>query len=120
MVLSSNVNTNNTGGGEASLQLQIPTAHYESAIDQLGQVAAVRAESRNLQDVTNAYNTAARRLADTEAEERRGVLRALAKASTEAQIDSLREQLKLATPRSTGRATRWSRSPPAPTPPRSK
>ncbi len=50
------------------------------------------AESQSLQDITNTYDAARQRLGDATAE-RRALLRALAGATTEGQIDSLRERL---------------------------
>jgi vacuolar-type H+-ATPase subunit H len=52
----------------------------------------VHAENQSLQDITDSYNAARQRLNDATAE-RVALLRALAKASTEGQIDSLRERL---------------------------
>jgi hypothetical protein len=52
----------------------------------------VRAESQTLQDITNTYDAARQRLSDATAE-RQALLHALAQASTEGEIDSLRERL---------------------------
>jgi hypothetical protein len=84
----------NEGGktGEATLALSLPSAKLSAALASLGQIAPVRAESQSLQDITNIYNAASQRLTDATAEQR-ALLRALAKASTEGQIDSLRARL---------------------------
>ena len=55
----------------------------------------MRAESQSLQDITDAYDAARRRLADATAE-RQALLRALSRAVTQGQIDSLRERLSQA------------------------
>lgn len=52
----------------------------------------MRSESQSLQDITNTYDEARQRLNDATAE-RQALLRALARASTEGEIDSLRERL---------------------------
>jgi Domain of unknown function (DUF4349) len=93
-VQTSQVNVQ-SGGGEAALQLSIPSARLSAALTALGRLAPVRAESRALQDITSSYESAKRRLADA-AGARAALLRALANATTQAQIESLRRQLSLA------------------------
>ena len=78
--------------GEASLTLSLPSAKLNAALASLGRLAPVRAESQSLQDITGTYDAARQRLSDATAE-RQALLRALAKASTEGQIDSLHERL---------------------------
>ena len=90
-VQSSHVNTGE-GAGEANLTLSLPSAKLSAALASLGALAPVRAESQTLQDITNTYDAARQRLGDATAE-RQALLRALAKASTEGEIDSLRERL---------------------------
>ena len=80
------------GAGEANLTLILPSAKLSAALASLGALAPVRAESQTLQDITNTYDAARQRLSDANAE-RQALLRALAKASTEGEIDSLRERL---------------------------
>jgi hypothetical protein len=80
------------GTGEANLTLSLPSAKLSAALASLGALAPVRAESQTLQDITNTYDAARQRLSDATAE-RQALLRALAKASTEGEIDSLRERL---------------------------
>jgi hypothetical protein len=88
---SSHVNTGEDAG-EASLTLNLPSAKLSAALTSLGRLAPVRAESQTLQDITNTYDADRQRLSDATAE-RQALLRALAKASTEGEIDSLRERL---------------------------
>jgi hypothetical protein len=90
-VQSSHVNEGEKTG-EATLTLSLPSAKLSAALASLGQLAPVRAENQSLQDITNTYNAARQRLNDAIAE-RAALLRALSRATTEGQIDSLRERL---------------------------
>lgn len=90
-VQSSHVNEGEKTG-EANFTLSVPSAKLSATLASLGQLAPVRAENQSLQDVTNTYNAARQRLGDVVAE-RQALLRALSKATTEGQIDSLRERL---------------------------
>ncbi len=92
-VESSHVQVRQGGGSsEAQLRLSVPSAKLSAAIAALGRIAPVRAVSQESQDITSGYEAAKRRLADDEAV-RRALLHALAAATSEGQIDSLREQL---------------------------
>lgn len=90
-VQSSHVNEGEKTG-EATLALSLPSAKLSAALASLGQIAPVRAENQSLQDITNTYNAARQRLTDATAEQR-ALLRALSRATTEGQIDSLRARL---------------------------
>jgi hypothetical protein len=94
-VASSQVQQQQEGSSEASLQLSLPSARLAAALSSLGRLAPVHAESQSLQDITSSYDAARRTLADAVAE-RSALLRALSRASTQGEIDSLREQLSLA------------------------
>lgn len=91
-VQSSHVQVQQPGIGEANLDLSLPSAKLSAALASLGQLAPVRAESQSLQDITDTYNAARQRLSDATAE-RAALLRALSRATTEGQIDSLHERL---------------------------
>ena len=91
-VQSSHVQVQQGHGGEATLTLKLPSEKLSAALASLEQIAPVRDESQSLQDITNSYNSARQRLADANAE-RQALLHALAKATTEGEIDSLRERL---------------------------
>jgi hypothetical protein len=80
------------GTSHAELDLRLPSAKLAAALASLGELAPLRSESQSLQDITNAYDAARQRLRDATAE-RQALLRALARASTEGEIDSLRERL---------------------------
>jgi uncharacterized protein DUF4349 len=94
-VQSSQVLLHQPGPGEATLQLKLPSARLAGALASIGELAPMRDESQSLQDITDAYDAARRGLGDAVAA-RQALLRALARASTQGQIDSLREQLALA------------------------
>lgn len=83
------------GTSRAELDLRLPSAKLGGALATLGELAPVRSESQSLQDITHTYNAAQRRLGDAIAE-RHALLRALAVATTESQIDSLRARLSQA------------------------
>jgi hypothetical protein len=94
-VESSHVQVQQHGSSEATLTLRLPSARLSAALAAIGRLAPVSSESQSLQDITNTYDAARRRLADATAE-RQALLRALAKATTEGQIDSLHERLSQA------------------------
>jgi hypothetical protein len=91
-VQSSHVQVQQAGPSEATLTLRLPSAKLSVGVASLGRLAPVRAESQSLQDITGTYDAARRRVADADAE-RQALLRALSRASTQGQIDSLRERL---------------------------
>ena len=91
-VEQSHVQVQQHGSSEATLTLRLPSAHLSTALAAIGRLAPVGAESQSLQDITSSYDAARRRLADANAE-RRALLKALARATSEGQIDSLRERL---------------------------
>ncbi len=91
-VQSSNVQVQHQGVSEATLALRLPSARLGAALAAIGRLAPIRAENQSLQDITDAYDAARQRLSDAEAE-RRALLRALAAATTEAQIHALRQRL---------------------------
>ena len=91
-VQSSHVQVQQTGASEATLSLSLPSAKLSAALASLGGLAPVSAETQSLQDITSSYDSARRRLADLTAE-RQALLHALSLASTQGQIDSLRERL---------------------------
>jgi hypothetical protein len=90
-VRSSHVNEEEKAG-EANLTLSLPSAKLNAALVALGRLAPVRSESQSLQDITSTYDESRQRLNDATAE-RQALLRALAKGSTEGEIDSLRARL---------------------------
>jgi hypothetical protein len=94
-VQSSHVSRQSGAGGSAELRLSVPSAHLTAALASLGRLAPTREESQSLQDITDQYGAARRKLADAVAE-RQALLRALARASTQSQIESLHARIALA------------------------
>ena len=90
-VQSSHVNVASSSG-EANMTLSLPSAKLSAALTALANLAPVRAESQSLQDITGSYDAARQRLTEAMAEQR-ALLRALSKASTQDEIDSLHERL---------------------------
>ncbi len=93
-VQSSQVRLQRGSGGEANVQLSLPSAHLSAALAELARLAPTRAQSQSLQDITDVYGAARSKLADAVAE-RQALLRALARASTQGEIESLRARLQL-------------------------
>jgi hypothetical protein len=91
-VQSSHVQVRQGGASEATLSLSIPSAKLSSTIAALGRIAPLRAVNQESQDITEPFDTARRRLGDDEAV-RRALLRALAAAETQGEIESLRDRL---------------------------
>lgn len=94
-VQSSQVSRQSGAGGSAELRLSLPSARLTAALAALGRLAPTRDESQSLQDITDEYDAARRKLADAVAE-RQALLRALARASTQSQIESLHARIALA------------------------
>jgi hypothetical protein len=87
----SQVRTGDKNGG-AAFVLRIPTAKLDDALASLSKLGHVRSMEQSANDITGAYDSAQSRLADARAE-RRGLLRALAKATTAQEISSLKARI---------------------------
>jgi len=94
-VQSSRVQVQQGGTGEANIMLRLQSEKLSATLASLERIAPVRDESQSLQDITDSYDAARQRLADATAE-RQALLHALSLASTQGQIDSLRERLSQA------------------------
>ena len=90
-VQSSQVSTGD-GRSTASFVLRVPTGRLDDALARLSRLGHVRSLQQSADDITNVYNGASARLAEARAE-RRGLLRALSKATTAAEISSLRARI---------------------------
>jgi hypothetical protein len=90
-VQSSQVATGD-GHDSASFVLRVPTARLDDALARLSKLGHVRSLQQSAQDITGAYDSASARLAEARAE-RRGLLRAIAKATTAQEISSLRARI---------------------------
>jgi hypothetical protein len=87
----SQVRTSDQNGG-ATFVLRVPTAKLDDALASLSKLGHVRAMEQSANDITGAYDGAQARLADARAE-RRGLLRALGKATTTQEIASLKARI---------------------------
>jgi hypothetical protein len=86
--------SNKQGGhGEASFDLRIPTDRLDDALAALSKLGHVSERHQDLVDITGSFTSVQDRLSDARAE-RRGLLKALGRASTQQQIDSLRARLR--------------------------
>lgn len=98
-VLSSHVATatQSSGGGYASFSLSVPTGNLQEVITELSRLhyVAVVSSDNNSQNVSHQYDSDQRQLSDAEAL-RTALLKQLAAATTDQQIDSIKAQLKLA------------------------
>ena len=90
-VQSSQVATGD-GRSTASFVLRVPTSRLDDALARLSKLGHVRTLQQSADDITNVYNGTSTRLAEARAE-RRGLLRALSKATTAQEISSLRARI---------------------------
>ena len=93
IVASSQIGSSDANGGEATFELRIPTDRLDQALAALSKLGHVTERNQTLQDITASFTSAQERLTDARAE-RRGLLRALARATTQAQIASIKAQLR--------------------------
>jgi hypothetical protein len=78
--------------GEATLTLNVPSDRLGRLMAGLARLAPVHSQSQSLQDITGALEAAQRRLAAAR-QERAALLRALARAQTQGQIESIHARL---------------------------
>ncbi|MEY2443401.1 MAG: hypothetical protein QOJ46_2827 [bacterium] len=93
IVANSTSASDDSSGGEATFELRIPTGRLDDALAALSKLGHVAQRSQDLVDITSSFTSAEERLSDARAE-RRGLLKALGRASTKRQIDSLRARLR--------------------------
>ncbi len=101
IVASSQIGASDVAGGEASFELRIPTERLDRALAALSKLGHVTERNQSLQDITASFTSAQERLTDARAE-RRGLLRALARATTQNQIASIKAQLRTVSSRISG------------------
>jgi hypothetical protein len=93
IVASSAIGSDDSSGAEATFDVRIPTARLDAALAALSRLGHVAERRQDLEDITGSFTSLQSRLADARAE-RRGLLRALARATTQAQVESLRTRLR--------------------------
>ncbi len=93
IVASSQIGSSDATGSEATFDLRIPTERLDRALAALSKLGHVTERSQNLQDITASFSSAQERLTDARAE-RRGLLRTLARATTQQKIASIKGQLR--------------------------
>lgn len=93
IVAGAQTGESDASGGEATYDLRIPTGRLDRALAALANLGHVTERTQGLQDITGSFTSAQDSLTDARAE-RRGLLRALERATTQAQIDSLKAQLR--------------------------
>ena len=91
-VMSSSISAGEREAG-ASLDLRIPSTRLQPALADLSELAHVRARTQETRDITAAFRSPRRRLADAFAE-RRGLLRQLARAVTPNETTAVRARLR--------------------------
>ena len=101
IVAGSQIGESDAAGGEASYDLRFPTERLDRALAALSKLGHVTERSQSLQDITASFDSAQERLTDARAE-RRGLLRALERATTQNRIDSLKAQLRTVSSRIAG------------------
>jgi hypothetical protein len=93
IVASSQISAGDASAGEASFDLRIPTGQLDTALAALSKLGHVTERSQDLRDITASFSSAQSRLTDARAE-RTGLLRALARATTAQEVDSLKARLR--------------------------
>jgi len=92
-VLSSSVSSGDDSEAGAALDLRVPSERLQRALADLSELAHVRARTQDTRDITAAFTSPRRRLADALAE-RRGLLRQLARADTPNETAAIRARLR--------------------------
>ena len=93
IVANAQIGESDAAGGEATFDLRIPTDRLDRALAALAKLGDVTERTQSMTDITSSFSSAQERLSDARAE-RRGLLRALERATSQAQIDSLKAQLR--------------------------
>ncbi len=83
------------GKGFARFDLRVPAARLDATLADLSRLAHVTSRTAQTEDFTRTYVSAAARLEDARGE-RRALLKALERADTDEEAESLRQQIRLA------------------------
>jgi hypothetical protein len=92
-VMSSSVSAGEGAKAGANLDVRIPSTRLQAALADLSELAHVRARTQDTRDITGAFRSPRRRLADALAE-RRGLLRQLSEAVTANETAAVRARLR--------------------------
>jgi hypothetical protein len=92
-IVASSSSASQGSHAEATFDLRIPTDRLDDALGALSKLGHVVERHQQLDDITGSFTSAQDRLSDARAE-RRGLLKALGRASTQRQIASLRARLR--------------------------
>jgi len=98
IVASSSIGADDASGASASFDLRIPTERLDGALAALSKLGHVAQRRQDLVDITGSFDSVSDRLSDARAE-RKGLQRALGRATSKAQVDSLKARLRSATSR---------------------
>jgi hypothetical protein len=93
-VLRSSVTSGDGGLTGGSFELRIPTDQLRQALRELSALGSVRSRTQSGQDVTREFGSARDRLVAARAE-RRGLLRRLERADSDAEAEAIRRRLDL-------------------------
>jgi hypothetical protein len=91
IVQRSNV-TQREGRGYASFDLRVPASRLDTTLAELSRLAHVRSRSASSDDITGSFVSARERLRDAR-DERDALLKALANADTDAEVEALRQRI---------------------------
>jgi hypothetical protein len=92
IVQRSNV-TQREGRGYASYDLRVPASRLDTTMAELSRLAHVSSRSASSDDITGSYVSARERLRDAR-DEREALLKALANATTDAEVEALKQRLR--------------------------
>jgi Domain of unknown function (DUF4349) len=81
------------GSGEATFTLRLPSARLDDALKRLSKLAHVGSLTQGANDITSGFVTVTDRLSDAR-DERRAILRQMAKTTNRDQYNALRERLR--------------------------
>jgi CRP/FNR family transcriptional regulator len=85
--------TQREGRGFATYDLRVPTSRLEQVLADLSRLTDVRSRTQSSNDITAPFVSARDRLDDAR-DEREALLKALAKAETDAEIESLKQRIR--------------------------
>lgn len=91
-VADSQVSIGTRGSGNATYALKVSTDKLDTTMKKLADLGTVTSQQQASRDITSSFDTTQRRLEDN-AELRKALLRALAKAETDGEIASLKRRL---------------------------